>query len=74
MPATITAALTFRPEPVAHHHGLRVESWRRVVAGPWAYPSPQTCRDFSSSGLWIGPHDDEDQQVLVCFSCGLDCT
>lgn len=67
--AAPSAAITYRPEPVTHHHGEFVYPGRRVVTGDWPYPSPETCRDEQPGGIWIGEHE-----VLICPGCGLDAT
>ncbi|GAA1578718.1 hypothetical protein GCM10009827_120290 [Dactylosporangium maewongense] len=66
--------LRYRDGSVAHHRGEYVAPGRRVVTGTWRYPSPKVCRDDRTTGAWIGPPDQPAEQVLVCVSCGLDCT
>ncbi|WP_432983178.1 hypothetical protein [Dactylosporangium sp. CA-233914] len=68
------AAITYCETPVAHHGGQYVAPWRRAVAGAWHHPSPEVCDDDRPYGVWIGAPDRPDEQVLVCVSCGLDCT
>jgi len=69
--AALPQIIVYRPGTVAHHHGDYVHPIHRVVSGVWPAPSPETCRDFSPGGVWIGP---ADREVLVCCGCGLDCT
>lgn len=69
--AATPALITYRPGTVAHHHGDFVYPGRRVVNGVWPYLTPETCRDQSPGGIWIGTPDHE---VLVCLGCGLDGT
>ena len=66
MTALLPTAIVYRRGAVAHHHGDQVAPHRRVVTGAWPYPAPETCRDFSPGGLWIGPPEQEEQQVLAC--------
>ena len=68
------STIVYRPQTVTHHHGEPVAPGRRVVAGPWPYGDPQSCRDPHPDGIWVGPADQPVQQVLVCRGCGLDCT
>ncbi|MEV6923981.1 hypothetical protein AB0M46_05635 [Dactylosporangium sp. NPDC051485] len=44
------------------------------MAGTWRYASPEVCADDRRTGVWIGPPDRQDEQVVVCVSCGLDGT
>lgn len=67
-------AIEYRDTPVAHHGGRYVAPGRRVVSGTWRYASPEVCADDRSTGVWIGPPDRTEEQVLVCVSCGLDGT
>ncbi|WP_033339571.1 hypothetical protein [Catenuloplanes japonicus] len=79
---TIAAAVTaiqcgpvpYRDEFVVHHGGAYVVPGRRAVAGEWLYPCPEQCQDDGLLGIWIGPDDEPERQVLICPSCGLDCT
>ncbi|GAB7048406.1 hypothetical protein [Catenuloplanes indicus] len=66
--------IRFRDEPAMHHGGAYVAPGRRATAGAWLYPCPEQCRDDGPLGIWIGPADEPGRQVLICPSCGLDCT
>jgi hypothetical protein len=70
-PAAPPRVIVYRPGTATHHHGEYVHPDRRVVAGQWPYPAPQTCGDQSTAGIWIGI---AEQEALVCPGCGLDCT
>ena len=61
--------IAYRDRRVCHHGGDYVYPGRRAVDGDWLYPSPEVCTDESGKGVWLG-----GGQVLVCPSCGLDCT
>jgi hypothetical protein len=78
MPASAASdpvsVIVYRPQPVTRHHGEPVAPGRRVVAGPWPFRDPRSCRDPHPDGIWVGPTDRPDQQVLICRGCGLDCT
>ncbi|WP_306211072.1 hypothetical protein [Actinoplanes sp. RD1] len=63
--------VVYRPGAVERHHGDLVWPGRLVVEGSWPYASPESCRDTSPGGIWIGPTGSE---VLVCAGCGLDGT
>ncbi|MGV9267758.1 hypothetical protein ACWDRR_24205 [Kitasatospora sp. NPDC003701] len=71
----LPAGLSYRAERVAHHglHREYVVPGRFVVLiggeSPWATARPEECLDTSGQGVWIA-----DYEVLVCLSCGLDCT
>lgn len=76
---------TFDDQPVKHHNGLYVAPGRRVVAGSWPV-TPELCDDTSGQGVWIVVDDDSaggwrqvsteslEGQLLICPTCGLDCT
>ncbi|KOV17257.1 hypothetical protein ADK91_02885 [Streptomyces sp. XY511] len=78
------AATTTRPAPAGctwdltipseTHYGSYVAPGRYVLRAPgrrWAH-LPATCPVSEvQPGEWIGTGEDE---ALVCFGCGLDCT
>ncbi|MFG2847468.1 hypothetical protein ACGF12_30510 [Kitasatospora sp. NPDC048296] len=71
----LPAGLSYRMEPVTGHGPYRefVHPGRYVVLidgqSPWATARPEECLDTTGQGVWIA-----DDAVLVCLSCGLDCT
>lgn len=75
-PAEAPSPYAHRDEPVTYH-GLdplertAAAPWRRVVLVPgrtWPCARPEECVDYSGTGEWVAG------TVLVCPSCGLDCT
>ncbi|MFJ9523747.1 hypothetical protein ACIRPK_36690 [Kitasatospora sp. NPDC101801] len=72
----LPAGLSYRMEAVTGHgsgaYRTPVNRGRYVVLvdgeSPWATRRPEDCLDTSDRGVWLGG------AVLVCLSCGLDCT
>lgn len=73
-PCDVGRQVRYRPEPVTHHGGTYVAAGRRTVAGDWRCARPELCDDDAPFGVWIGPAGLPEDHVLVCPSCGLDCT
>ena len=72
----LPAGLSYRMERVTGHgsgdYRTFVAPGRYVVLvdgeSPWATARPEECLDTSDRGVWLA------DEVLVCLSCGLDCT
>ncbi|MEV7123971.1 hypothetical protein [Kitasatospora griseola] len=71
----LPSGLSYRRERITGHGpGDRrefVAPGRYVVLvegeSPWATERPEVCLNTTGGGVWLG-------EVLVCLSCGLDCT
>lgn len=79
------AGFTFDPTPVKNHNGSYVYPGRLALAGAWPH-RPETCDNDSIRGVWVVadpdapagwrqvPNGSLEGQLLICPTCGLDCT